>query len=67
MILKRNRRKHTISFDERLMTAAKEARQAAQSLPLGAEREDLLKKARQVEAARRINGWLTSRGLGPPL
>lgn len=66
MIVRRNRRKHTVSFDERLQMAAKEARQAAQSLPQGAEREDLLKKARQAEAARRINGWLTSRGLRPP-
>jgi len=67
MSVKRNRRKQTISFDERLKTAAKEARLAAQSLPQGAEREDLMKKARQVEAARRINGWLTSRGFRPPL
>ena len=66
MIARRNRRKQTVSFDERLKTAAKEARQAAQSLPQGAEREDLLKKARQAEAARRINGWLISRGLKPP-
>ena len=67
MIVNRSRRKQTASFDERLKAAAKEARQAAQSLPHGAAREDLLKKARQAEAARHINGWLTSRGLGPPL
>jgi hypothetical protein len=67
MIVNRSRRKQTVSFDERLRTAAKEARQAAQSLPHGAAREDLLKRARQADAARRINGWLTSRGLGPPL
>ena len=67
MIVKRNRRKQTISFDERLQTAAQKARQAAQSLPQGAAREDLLMKARQAEAARRINGWLTSRGLRPPV
>lgn len=66
MIVRRNRRKQTVSFDERLLMAAKEARQAAQSLPQGAEREDLLNKARQAEAARRINGWLMSRGLRPP-
>ena len=66
MIVRRNRRKQTVSFDERLQIAAKEARQTAQSLPQGAEREDLLKKARQAEAARRINGWLMSRGLRPP-
>ena len=66
MIVRRNLRKQTVSFDERLLMAAKEARQAAQSLPQGAEREDLLNKARQAEAARRIHGWLMSRGLRPP-
>lgn len=67
MAAKRNRHKQTVSFDERLKTAAKEARRAAQSLPQGAAREDLMKKARQAEAARRINGWLTARGVRPPL
>jgi hypothetical protein len=60
-------RTQTVSFDETLKTAAKDARHAAQSLPHGATRKDLLKKARQAEAARRINGRLTSRGLRPPL
>lgn len=67
MTVKRSRRKQTVSFDERLKTAAKEARQAAQQLPHGPEREDLLKKARQAEAAVRINGWLTSPGLRSPI
>ena len=62
MIIKRNRRKQTVSFDDRLKSAAKEARQAAQTMPQGAAREDLLRKARQAESARRINGWLMSRG-----
>jgi hypothetical protein len=66
MVVKRNRRKQTVSFDERLQMAAKEARQAAQKLPHGAEREVLLKKARQAEAARRIHGWLTSPGQRRP-
>jgi hypothetical protein len=65
MIVRRNRRKQTVSFDDRLKMAAKEARQAAQTMPHGAEREDLMKKARQAEAARRINGWLMSRGTPP--
>jgi hypothetical protein len=61
MIIKRNRRKQTISFDDRLKNAAREARQTAQTMPQGAAREDLLQKARQAESARRINGWLMSR------
>jgi hypothetical protein len=66
MIIKRNRRKQTVSFDERLKSAAEEARETARALPQGAAREDLLNRARQAEAARRINGWLMSRGLRPP-
>lgn len=67
MIVRRNRWKQTVSFDDRLKTAANEARQEAQAMPQGTAREDLLQKAREAEAARRINGWLTSRSLRPPL
>ena len=67
MIIKRNRRKQTVSFDERLRSAAKQARESAQMLPHGAAREDLLRKARQAEAARSINGWVMSPGLRPPI
>jgi hypothetical protein len=66
MVQKRNRRKHTVPFDERLQLAADEARRAAQLLPLGCERDLLLKKARQAETAAHINDWLTSPGLRPP-
>ena len=65
MTVKRNRRKQTLSFDERLRLAAKEARQSAQKLPQGPERETLLKKARQAETAMRINGWLALPGPRP--
>jgi hypothetical protein len=67
MTVKRNRRKQTTGLCERLEIAAKQAREAAQDLPQGAAREDLLKKAEQAEEASRINGWLTSPGLRPPL
>jgi hypothetical protein len=63
---KRNRRKQTVPFDERLQTVAREARQAAQLLPQGPERDVLLKKASQAETAVRINGWLASPGLRSP-
>jgi hypothetical protein len=59
MTIKRNRKKHTVSFDERLHRAASEARTAAQQLPLGQERDALLKRARQSEAAAHINEWLS--------
>ncbi len=58
MTKKRNRRKQTLSFDDRLQHAADAARTAAAELPQGTERDGLLQKARQAEVARRINGWL---------
>jgi hypothetical protein len=60
MTAKRNRRKQTSSFDERLRRAAHEAREAAQCLPPGPQRDMLLKKAGQAETAQRINEWLAS-------
>jgi hypothetical protein len=62
MKAKRNRRKNTMAFDERLHQAANQARDAAQKLPQGKERDDLLKKARQAEAAAHLNEWLSSPG-----
>lgn len=63
---KRNRRKQTLSFGERLQQAADLARKAASLLPMGREREALLKKARQTEVAAHINEWLASPGLQSP-
>ena len=63
---KRNRRRHAISFDERLHQAAREAREAAEELPRGPQRDILLRKAGQAETAVRINAWLTSPGLQSP-
>jgi hypothetical protein len=67
MTVKRNRRKHTVSFSERLQIAARDAHRAAQDLPQGAARDVLLKKARQAETAMRINGWLTTPGSRRPI
>src|SRR5512135_1526990 len=63
MTTKRNRRKQTVPFDQRLHQAAIAAREAAGRLPDGQEREMLLEKARQAETAVRINQWLVSPGL----
>ncbi len=59
MMKKRNRRKQTVSFDERLRQAAREAREAALRLE-GSKRDLMLQKARQAETALRINSWLVS-------
>ena len=66
MTVRRNRRKQTTSFAERLQNAAVEAREAAQRLPPGSQRDVLLKKADQAETARRINEWLSSPGARAP-
>jgi hypothetical protein len=65
-MMRRNRRKPTASFDERLQRAADDARQAAEKLPQGPERDMLLNKASQAETAVRINRWLSSPGLQSP-
>jgi hypothetical protein len=45
---------------------AEAARQRASALPPGAERDALIKQARQLETASQMNEWLTSPGLQPP-
>jgi hypothetical protein len=42
------------------------AREKAEQLPPGEEREDLLKKVRQAETAAHIDDWASSPGLQPP-
>jgi hypothetical protein len=54
------------SFESRLEQEALRLKEAAASLPPGAERDLLLKKSRQVKVAAHLNQWLTSPGLQPP-
>lgn len=62
----RRRFKQTVSFEDRLAQEAHRAKAEAETLPEGAQRDLLLKKARQAEAAAHINEWLSSPGLRPP-
>ncbi len=62
----RRRFKQTVSFEDRLAQEAERAKAAAEILPDGTERDLLLKRARQAEAAAHINEWLSSPGLRPP-
>jgi hypothetical protein len=57
---------NTRSFDERLAEETVKLKEKAKTLPIGKERENLLRKARQVETASHINEWLTSPGLQRP-
>jgi len=62
---KRRRFKHTTSLEERLADQAQRLREEAIDLPAGVEREGLLRKARQLEAASRMTEWLTSPSPSP--
>ena len=57
--------KQTQSLEARLAQEAKRLREQAKLLPPGAEREELIRKARHAETASHMNEWLTS-GLRPP-
>ena len=60
MTARRNRRKQTTSFEERLQKLARDSREAALRLPQGPQRDMLLQKAGQAEIASHINQWLAT-------
>lgn len=62
----RRRIKHTTSFAQRLIEEAAKFREAAERLPPGTERELLMKRVRQAEAAMQINDWLAAPQSAPP-
>ncbi|WP_027547405.1 hypothetical protein [Bradyrhizobium sp. WSM2254] len=65
--MKRHRFKQDRAIGERLIEEARLAREKAGQSPAGAaEREELLKKAREADIAAHIDEWLTSPGLQPP-
>nr|WP_249807686.1 hypothetical protein [Bradyrhizobium sp. 61] len=58
--------KQDSSLGERLIREARLAREKADQLPAGEEREDFLKKAREADMAAHIDEWLHSPGLKAP-
>ena len=62
----RRRFKLTSSLEERLAEEAKRLSEEAKLLPPGAERETLLRKARQAETGSHMSEWLRSPELRPP-
>jgi hypothetical protein len=64
--MQRHRFKQTKSLEERLAEEAKCLREEAKLLPPGAEREKLIRKARQAETGSHVSEWLRSPGLQPP-
>jgi len=57
---------HSETLQERLAAEAKRLREEAKKLKPGAEREALLRLARQAETGSRMSEWLNSPGLQPP-
>jgi hypothetical protein len=66
MSQQRRRFKQARSLEERLSDDARRLREQAKSLPLGATREHVLRKARQCETGSHMSEWLRSPGLRPP-
>ena len=64
--MQRRHFKQTQSLQERLSEEAKRLREEAKSLPYGAAREALIRKARQAETGSHMTEWLSSPGLRPP-
>ena len=46
------------SFHERLLEEAAKCREAAKQLPPGTQRETLIKRSKQAEAAAQMDDWL---------
>jgi hypothetical protein len=64
--MQRRRGKQTTSLEQRLAQEAQRLREQATNLPAGKDREALLRKGRQAEAAAHVKEWITSPGLRPP-
>jgi hypothetical protein len=62
----RNRKRPDMSFQDRLQRFAAQAREAAKSLPPGADRDRLAQQALENETAAKIDRWLSSPGLRSP-
>ena len=58
--------KCALAFSDGLKIEAARLRREAESKPPGPERQNLIKKAGQVETALRLANWVTSPGLKPP-
>lgn len=66
MSQQRRRIKQTISLEDRLAADAKRWRDEAEKMPLGPQRDAVLRKARQAETGSHMSDWLRSPGLQPP-
>ncbi|MDI3564464.1 hypothetical protein [Bradyrhizobium sp. Arg816] len=65
-MFKRRRFKQQLTLQDRLSAWAKHLEEQAAKLPPGAEREALVRKARQADVANHLDDWAKSPGLQPP-
>jgi hypothetical protein len=63
---KRRRFIQSQSLNDRLASFAEGLRARAQLMPSSAEKDHLLRRARQADTARHLDEWLNSPGLQPP-
>jgi len=63
----RSRFKQIASLKDQLVQQAENLRKQAAGMPAGIRRDELVAKARQAERAARVDLWLSSPGLQPPL
>ena len=66
-IMKRHQFKLEQALRVRLIKEARLAREKAEQLPRGEERQALLKKAREADITASLDEWLNSPGLKPPI
>ena len=59
-------RKQKPTIKQKWHEQAEAYKREAAKLPYGKERNDLLRKARQLDTASHVNEWLSSPGLSPP-
>jgi hypothetical protein len=55
-----------LSIEQKWREQGEAFKQEAAQLPYGKERDESLRKARQLETASHINEWISSPGLTPP-
>jgi hypothetical protein len=62
----RRRFKQEVTLQDRIVAWANDVRAQAAKLPAGRDRDELLKKVRQVETAMHLDEWPNSSGSQPP-
>jgi hypothetical protein len=65
--MQRSRCNPSLNLEERLDREAINLRKQAEGMPLSIRRDELLRKADQMESAAHMNAWLTSPGLRAPV